>query len=220
MSYSTLGGLSPLTQDGVVINRGDLAAGSDLTAQATGNTYLDGDTAVVNGDRFRITGDGVLTVSDGTVDVTDGDFILIRADRDDTAITVADVEVNADTGGSPVSVMVEQSADFTATAGSNGECHEWPVNVSGLAAGGVINVAEPAGPHEPGDSFAIFDSRLATDNGITAPALNRRIRINFTSNLHSLPGPDYAEINSAGARIKFTYIDATIGWSVAANVNT
>ena len=127
--------------------------------------------------------------------------------------------VGDDSAGIVVEVQPEQSADFTATAGSDGVIHEWPVDMSAYAPGGILNVASPASPSE-GDRFAVFDSRLVTDDGVVFPAENRNIRINFTSEtLHSLPAPDFAVINTAGARIDFLFVGGSVGWRVASNVN-
>ena len=127
--------------------------------------------------------------------------------------------VGDDSAGIVVEVQPEQSADFTATAGSDGVIHEWPVDMSAYAPGGILNVASPASPSE-GDRFAVFDSRLVTDDGVVFPAENRNIRINFTSEtLHSLPAPDFAVINTAGARIDFLFVGGSVGCRVASNVN-
>lgn len=118
-----------------------------------------------------------------------------------------------------VEVQAEQSADFTAQSGPDGVCFEYPVNVSGYAPGGTLFVTAPSSP-SVGDCFSIVDSRLACDNGIDPPGLNRNIRVDFATDiLHSLPAPDYAVINSAGARIEFLYVGGSVGWRIASNVN-
>ena len=84
---AALAGLS----NGVIL-RGELAAGSDLTGNATGNTYADGADGFSNGDLFCITGDGVITVSDGALSVNNGDKVYIKQDvAADSAITLADL---------------------------------------------------------------------------------------------------------------------------------
>ena len=105
------------------------------------------------------------------------------------------------TGG--LIMQAEQSADFMAVAGN-----EYPVNT---AASNIV-VSEPASPITS-DSFAVFCSRLTTDATNT-------IRVEFNSErLHSLAAPDYAEIQVRGGRLEFTYVDANIGWRIAADGN-
>ena len=116
-------------------------------------------------------------------------------------------------------VQAEQSADFTATAGQNGVCHEWPVDITGVAPGGKLSVAAPASP-AVGDCFAVFDSKLAADNGLDSPGLDRNIQIDFASDsLQGQAAPEYAVINAAGARIQFIFAGGSIGWRLSATVN-
>lgn len=118
-----------------------------------------------------------------------------------------------------VEVQDEQNADFTATAGQNGACHEWPVDMSAFPAGGILNVTAPAAP-AVGDCFGVFDSTLSCDNGIDPPGLNRNISINFAAEpVMSQAAPEVAVINLAGARIGFLYVGGTVGWRIASDVN-
>lgn len=109
-------------------------------------------------------------------------------------------------------MQAEQNADFTAELNK-----EYPVDTSALTAGQFITVTAPTAT-AAGDSFAVFCSRLTCDNGVVG--IPRSIRVVFAAdNIHSLPAPDYAVINSAGARLEFTYVDTSIGWRIASNVN-
>jgi len=65
-----------------------------------------------------------------------------------------------------------------------------------------------------GDRFSVADHHLACSN-------TRRIRVNFaTERLMSQLGPvDFAEINSAGTKITFTFLGGNIGWENATNFN-
>ncbi|MEO1529615.1 MAG: hypothetical protein AAFX06_29690 [Planctomycetota bacterium] len=195
----------------------DYAAGRTWTFNDLGAASTNPVSIGSAGDLFFLANEGSLTPLPGGAMVFDIDFANIEI----TASTAANEYViefvtQADTpAAAGLAMQAEQSSDFTAETGN-----EYPVDLSGLPAGGVVNVAQPTGTPSADDSFAVFDSRLAADNGIDGAALNRSIRINFTDNLHSLAGPDYAVINSAGARIVFTYVDSAIGWRIAANVNS
>ena len=104
---------------------------------------------------------------------------------------------------SRLKVESEQSNNFTAVSGN-----EYPVSTATSS----IVVSEPASP-TTGDSFAVFCSRLTTD-------ATKTIRVEFNNEqLHSLTAPDYAEIWVRGGRLEFTYVDANIGWRIAANGN-
>jgi hypothetical protein len=100
----------------------------------------------------------------------------------------------------------EQSANFTAA-----KFKEYPVDMSAFPSVSQLVVTPPSSPVVD-DSFAVFDSRRVCTS-------TRTIIVDFTgSSLHSVPN-DYAVINGDGDRIEFTYVNAVIGWRVAANVN-
>jgi len=114
--------------------------------------------------------------------------------------------------GGGLNINPVQTVDFTATAGASGLVQEWPVDMSAMTPGSILNVTQPVGPHTTGDTFAVEDISLAC-------TLTRIIRVNFTTPIHGLAPPDYAVINNAGARLEFSYIDATYGWRIQSSVN-
>lgn len=113
--------------------------------------------------------------------------------------------------GYHTSIQAEQSADFTVSAGNQGLTKEWPVDVSGQPANSQLTITGPA-TADVGDSFAIYDSRVACTR-------NRTIRVNFFQNLQGSATDTYAVINTPGSRIEFTYHSPAIGWRVASNRN-
>jgi hypothetical protein len=73
--------------------RGSLAAGSDLTGNATGNAYVDGDDGFYKGDFFKVSSDGVITCSDTTIAVNTGDMLIVNKDVvNDGSVVVADID--------------------------------------------------------------------------------------------------------------------------------
>ncbi len=103
-------------------------------------------------------------------------------------------------------MAAEQTTDFAAVKGN-----EYPVDVSANPTVSQLVVTAPA-TAVANDVFAVFDSRRACD-------LYRTIVIDFTGGvLHSVPD-DHAVINGDGDRIEFVYVNATIGWRVASNIN-
>lgn len=114
-------------------------------------------------------------------------------------------------GGDSVLVQPVQTADFAATAGAAGLEHLWPVDISGNDPTSVLTITAPASP-AIGDRFSVADHRLEA-------TATKTIRVELAQGLMGLPGPDYATINSAGAKFVFTYLGGAIGWEVASNVN-
>ncbi len=137
------------------------------------------------------------------VDVGRADVTIIQSAANDYEVSTVGTMVIGD-----LLMAGEQSANFTAAKG-----YEYPIDVSANAPVSTLAVTAPAAPSID-DQFAVFDSRLSCDQ-------DRVIQINFGAEpLHSLVAPgNYAVINSAGARILFTYAGAGIGWRVASNVN-
>lgn len=105
---------------GALTFRGDLAAPADITAAATGNTYIDAATGYQVGDYFVITSDGNLTLSDGTIAVNTGDTFLVKNDVPVNAnIALADVFKIDNTQASDVLVEGDIIDNLSSTSTTN-----------------------------------------------------------------------------------------------------
>lgn len=101
--------------------RGGLDGDADITGNATGNAYLDGDTSMSIGDLFVVTGNGTLTTNSGTnIAVVTGDHVYVQNDTTDSTIVDSDLDVvsvgasgvtSIDFGGGPLSGVVSVDSD-------------------------------------------------------------------------------------------------------------
>lgn len=173
--------------------RGVLAAGSDITGNATGNAYLDGGNGFEQGDFFKISGDGVITVSDGTVSVSNGDNIYVnKVVANDASIVIADLDIIDNTespdllrqgdlaagqvfvgNGSGEATAVALSGDVTLDSAGAATISAEAVDTGKLAADAVTQAK--IGPSAVGttelENSSVTEDKLAT-NSVTSAKLD------------------------------------------------
>jgi hypothetical protein len=109
----------------VFVPRGDLASGSNISTNTTGNAYIDGNTTLAAYSVFFITGaDGVILTSTTSIPVQTGDILIIKNTVARASIVPADVQVN-DASEKVTSVfgrigtVVAVAGDYTASQVTN-----------------------------------------------------------------------------------------------------
>lgn len=153
---------------GALTYRGSLAAGSDLTGNATGNTYLDSGAGLVQGDYFKITGSGLITTSDGTIAVDAGDALIANKNvASDAAIVNVDLDKIDNTEASDIL----RSGDLSATQifVGNASNEAAAVSMSGdvaLSNAGVATIQASAVTTAKINDGAVTEAKL--DSGVDA----------------------------------------------------
>lgn len=145
---------------------------------------------------------------DGSVDsLVAGPLVIdVKSDLELIQTAAGVYRINKDLGSnlSGLDIETEQVIEFTAEVSK-----EYPVNLSASPSVGTFSVLPPTSP-VTGDSFAIFDSRALASNA-------RRISVDFTGSAIHGQADDFAVINTRAGRLEFTYINATVGWRIAAS---